>query len=102
MKYITVPKNKEGIRLCNDSSTDGNDNLICTSISQVRLDEIVASGIIDRINSECDLLIDDFESERIEGINIETCLHLMNGSFPELQEALNQAKKYNTFVDLDF
>lgn len=101
-KFITIPKNEAGIELCEYGSIVEDDNIICYSMTQKRLDEIWETGIIDKINEECDLLIDDYESERIEGKNIDKCLNILNGEFKELKEALKQAKEYNTFVDLDF
>jgi hypothetical protein len=101
-KYLTIPKNSSGIELCEYSNTVDNENLICFSLSQNRLDEIWKTGIIDRINIECDLLIDDYESERIEGENIDKCLDILNDEFDELKEALEYAKEFDTFVDLDF
>lgn len=102
-KHITVPKNAAGIELCEyGGATTDDDNLIATSITQKRLDVIWDTGIIDKINVECDLLIDDFESERIEGDNIDKCLNILSNEFDELKEALEHAKQFNTFVDLDF
>lgn len=101
-KWITVPRNDEGINVCENGDDIQNDNIICAGISQERLDEIFETGIINKINMVCDLLIDDYESERIEGDNIEKCLEIVNGEFDELEEALRQAKQYGTFVDLDF
>lgn len=101
-KYITVPKNDIGIHLCEYGHEVDNENLITCAITQDRLDEVWKTGVTDRINVECNLLIDDFESERIEGENIEKCLKILNNEFVELSEALEHAKKFNTFVDLDF
>lgn len=101
-KYITVPKNAVGIELCETSNVIEDDNLIYYSMTQERLDEIWKTGIIDKINEECNLSIDDFESERIEGENIDKCLEILNTEFTELKKALEQAKEFNTFVDLDF
>lgn len=47
-------------------------------------------------------MLDDFESERIEGINIAKCIKIITNEFTELKEALKQAEKFNTYVDLDF
>jgi len=101
-KYITVPKNSLGIELCDYSGTTDDDNLICYKMTQTRLDEIWNTGITDIINTECHLLIDDYESERIEGDNIDKCLDILNDEFDELKEALKKAKEFDTFVDLDF
>ncbi|MDF2610050.1 MAG: hypothetical protein K0R92_1524 [Lachnospiraceae bacterium] len=101
-KYITVPKNAAGIELCEHSGVTEDENLISYSMTQNRLDEVWKTGIIDKINNECDLLIDDFESERIEGDNIDKCLSILSNQFDELKEALEHAKQLNTFVDLDF
>lgn len=101
-KYLTVPKNAAGIELCEYSGITEDDNLISYSLTQHRLDEVWKTGIINKINNECDLLIDDFESERIEGDNIDKCLGIINNEFDELKGALEHAKQLNTFVDLDF
>jgi len=101
-KHITVPKNAAGIKLCEYGGATDNDNLVTTSITQNRLDTIWDTGIVDKINVECDLLIDDFESERIEGDNIDKCLSILSNEFDELKVALEYAKQFDTFVDLDF
>ena len=47
-------------------------------------------------------MIDDFESERIPKEKIQYCLTIVDGKYAKFKEALNLAKEYNTFLDLDF
>ena len=61
------------------------------------------TGIFDEINNKCNLLIDDYESEIIDGKDLKIALEIAeNNNCKILIKALNLAIKYNTFVGLDF
>lgn len=101
-RHLSVPLNKKGIEELEygDMNTE---NVKVIELSYSEFEDMYKDGsIFDKINEECNLLIDDYESETIPNEKIENCLAIVEDKYIKLKEALNLAKEYNTFVDLDF
>jgi len=101
-RYLSVPLNEKGIEEL-EYGVEQSDNIKVIYLSDSEFEELYQSGgVFDRINEECDLMIDDFESETISNDKLGYCLSIVENKHIKLMEALNLAKEYNTFVDLDF
>ncbi|GAA0684792.1 hypothetical protein [Clostridium cadaveris] len=101
-RYLSVPLNKKGIEELN-YGVEKSDNIKVINLSDSEFQELYQSGgVFDRINEECNLMIDDFESETIPNEKLDYCLSIIQNKHIKLIEALNLAKEYNTFLDLDF
>ncbi|MDB2102154.1 hypothetical protein PMW00_03865 [Clostridium paraputrificum] len=101
-RYLSIPLNKKGIEDLEYGVEESN-NIKVIMLGDSEFEELYKeNGIFDIINEECNLLIDDFESERIPKEKIQYCLNIVDDKYTKFKEALNLAKEYNTFVDLDF
>jgi hypothetical protein len=99
---MSVPLNKKGIEELEYGVEESN-NIKVIHLSNSEFEELYQDGgVFDRINEKYDLMIDDFESERIPKEKIQYCLTIVDGKYAKFKEALNLAKEYNTFLDLDF
>ncbi|MCI6191105.1 MAG: hypothetical protein MSA89_12250 [Clostridium sp.] len=102
IRYISVPLNEKGIEDYNYGKEDSN-NIKVFELSENEFDNLYNNGIFDKINFECNLLIDDYESEEISGSNLEMALNIVKeNKCDTLVKALELAIKYNTLVGLDF
>ncbi|NWK12793.1 hypothetical protein [Clostridium cadaveris] len=101
-RYLSIPLNKKGIEEL-DYGVEKSDNIKVIKLSDSEFQELYQSeGVFDRINEECNLMIDDYESETIPNDKLNYCLSIVENKYVKLMAALKLAKEYNTFVDLDF
>lgn len=99
--YISVPLNKLGVNEYDHG--EDTDNIKSFELDENEYINICMTGIFDEINNKCNLLIDDYESEIIDGKDLKIALEIAeNNNCKILIKALNLAIKYNTFVGLDF
>ncbi|WP_316160142.1 hypothetical protein [Clostridium sp.] len=102
VRCMSVPLNKKGIEELEYGVEESN-NIKVIHLSNSEFEELYQDGgVFDRINEKYDLMIDDFESERIPKEKIQYCLNILDDKYAEFKEALNLAKEYDTFLDLDF
>lgn len=78
-------------------------------LDELEFEELYKTGIFDQINTACDLMIDDFENERLNNEFIDSVLELIKeGSYfyniqiVKLVELLKLAKSKSTFIEFDF
>ena len=60
---------------------------------------------LEKINKECGLLIDDYESETIRGDNLKQTEKIVSNvklKVPEFYKAITLAISYNTMIGMDF
>lgn len=102
IRYISVPLNEKGIKDYNYGKEDS-DNIKVLELSENEFYDLYDNGIFDKINLKCNLLIDDYESEKISDSNLEIALNIVKENKCDiLVRALELAIKYNTLVGLDF
>jgi hypothetical protein len=101
-RWLSVPINEKGIEEY-DYGVEDTSNIKTFMLSEREFDVLYHQGIFDSINEECELFIDDYESEVISKENFETCDKIIgNANVPVFSEALELAKKYDTLLGLDF
>jgi hypothetical protein len=77
MKVISVPITLDAmLRLDTDSCLDG--DLVELELTQVDFDYLWESGFFDELNNELSLMIDDFEDESIEYIDIDKAIDILD------------------------
>ena len=102
VRCMSVALNKKGIEEL-EYGIEESDNIKVFYLSVLEFEELYQhGGVFDRINEKCDLMIDDFESERIPKEKIQYCLNILDDKYVKFKEALNLAREYDTFLDLDF
>ncbi|MDM8313138.1 hypothetical protein [Clostridium cadaveris] len=100
--YISVPLNQDGIEEY-DFGKEDSPNIKVYAIVEKEFDKIYETGIFDKINDSCDLLIDVYESEEIKEENLKIALGIAkNNNCEVLMQALELAIEKNTLVGLDF
>lgn len=104
-RWIFVPKNKSGEEDC-DFMRHFSKNVVQYNIPENEFGDLMNDGVFDRINHECDLLIDDFEDEIIPLKAIANCIRIMREYGRHKKGVFNTALKtaldYGTFVDIEF
>lgn len=101
-RYLTVPYNEKGIQEYNNG-VEASENLYTVELPEDEFLTLVKSfGLI---NKECDLLIDDHESETIDCHHLIKCQGIIANvkeSIPVFVKALNMAIDKKTLLALDF
>ena len=101
-KWLTVPKNEKGVEEY-DYGINSSDNLFTFIIPPEEYSNLWVDGIFDKINENCELEIDDFESEIIPVEQIEKAIRCVSSSlYPTFYNALQLAEKYHSFLATDF
>ena len=105
IRCISVPKNKKGEEDCDYGYFDSED-IIDFDVSDEEFWALKMNGSIDEINIDCDLLIQDYETETIPVEKIARCMAIIrehgefvNGAF---MSAFKHALNYGTFAQLEF
>ena len=104
-RWIVVPKNEDGEHDC-DYGDFESDNVLIFPVSEKEFRALSRNGAIDRMNMECDLLIQDYESEIIPAEKIASCMDIIrehgefvNGAF---MNAFEHVVDCGTFAQLEF
>lgn len=101
-RYLTVPYNEKGIQEYNNG-VEESENLYTVELPEDEFIALVKSfGLI---NKECDLLIDDCESESINGDHLIKCQDIIANvkeRIPVFAKALDMAIDNKTLLALDF
>jgi hypothetical protein len=103
VRYLTVPINNIGIEEYNIGQET--DNIITLELSEEEFYSLYHGGVFDRINSTCNLLIDDYESEIINKNHFNECKNIISNSnlvTNIFTKALDFAIEYDTLLGLDF
>lgn len=104
LRYISIPLNAVGEEEYNNGIEDTN-NIKTFNLPDEEFNFLYTKGIFDDINNQCELLIDDYESETIDNSKISTCkeiISLFDEEIKTFKEAINLAEVNNTFIGLDF
>lgn len=104
IRFISVPLNDQGIEEY-DQGVEDTKNIKVFELNEEEFKELYSSGIFDVINSKCNLLIDDYESEIIDKDNLElgqTILKDYKLESSKFDDALELAIEKETLVGLDF
>lgn len=100
-RFLTVPKNKEGI-IEYDKGIESSNNLNVHILPEEEFNNLWDAFIV--MNARLGLLIDEYESEIIENVHLEKCkqiLQEMKVDSPIFIRALEEAIGYNTILALD-
>jgi hypothetical protein len=101
-RWLSVPINEQGVEEY-DYGVEDTPNIKTFMLSEKEFNVLYYQGIFDNINNECELLIDDYESEVILRDYFEVCKRIIgNENVPVFSEALDLAIKYDTLLGLDF
>lgn len=108
-RYITVPLTVEA-KKGYDCGEEITDQTLTWQLTEIEFNNLYNSGVFDLINIECDLMIDDFESDWIEGDKIEIALNILQdwenkNSCEEVKKLIDLVKvafEKNTCVGFDF
>lgn len=101
-RFISVPVNSAGIEEY-DYGVDESENLLLFLLPDEEAKRLW--DIFDIMNIECDLFIDDCESEIIPQEDLEKCKDLVDDikeDIPVFYGALLKAIEYGTMLGLDF
>ena len=104
-RFAFVPIDGEGIQDCECMNYD-TDHVIMFELPNEEFWKLYNSGVISKINNEAELMIDDYEEERIPRESLAVCNQIINeegiyknGTFVT---AIRTAINYGTFVDFCF
>lgn len=104
LRYLSVPLNEDGKREY-DEGVENTVNVKVFDLPDQEFEFLYSKGVFKQINAECNLLIDDYESEIIKSLHIPKCkeiISLYNRQIDTFKEAINLAEKNKTFVGVDF
>ncbi|WP_129600457.1 hypothetical protein [Anaerophilus nitritogenes] len=104
LRYISIPLNADGEEEYNNGIED-TENIKTLNLSDEEFNFLYSKGVFDDINNQCELLIDDYESEIIDNSKIQTCKEILSSFGDETEtfkEAIRLAEANNTFIGLDF
>ena len=107
MKWITVPVDREAEMLL-DTDECPDEKLAELNLSQEELDALWKTGLFQELNTACNVLIDDFEDEKIrdkealaKGLKIVNHMVRINPHddiLPEIATQFEKALQFNTGV----
>lgn len=108
-RYITVPLDNEAMEAY-DLGEENIQNCLEWMLTEEEFEVLNSMQIFNQINNECSLIIDDFESEVIQGKNLEKsyeiiCLlyeHTPNTIIEKFKNFTQTALDKNTFIAFDF
>ena len=101
IRYLTVPKNQPGMNEY-DYGIEHTSNMIERVLGEEEFEALYNKYIFKRINDECGLMIDDYESEEISSDNLRKCIHFISEIPGVFYEMAKIALKYDTVLYLDF
>lgn len=100
--FISIPLSTKGIEEYNYGQ-ENSENIKEYIIDEKDFDKIYDTGVFDEINDKCELLIDVYESEIIQGDSLKIALSIAkDNNCGVLIQALELAVEKNTLVGLDF
>lgn len=103
-KYISVPKNNEGIYEY-DTGVQGSKNLSFYSLPKNEFEFLINNKIFGYLNDKGSLMIDDYESEIVPFDLLKQEIQLwddLKDKAPTFVKAVKEALTYKTFIGLDF
>ena len=104
-KIASVPINKKGEEEL-DTMVLEPENVIDFEIPEEEYSELRKNGVFNTINAKADLLIDDYEEERIPYEALPLCNKIINDIVVCTQglfaRSIRTALSHGTFVDLSF
>ena len=104
-RWIAVPKNEKGKQDCDYGDFD-TENVVNYNVPEKEFRALIKNGAIDEMNIECDLLIQDYESEIVMVEQIETCMSIIKerGEYTDgvFMKAFESALSYGTYAELEF
>ena len=108
-RYITVPLDSEAMEAY-DIGEENIENSLEWMLTEEEFDVLNGIGIFNQINSECNLIIDDFESEVIQGNNLEKAFKIIcllnentpNSIIEKFKIFIQTALDKDTFIAFDF
>ena len=101
-RFLTVPYNEQGITEYN-SGVEESENLYTVELPENEFAALI--NPFGAMNSECDLLIDDYESEEITADKLMKCRQIianLKDNIPVFFKAIEMAIEKNTMIALDF
>ena len=108
-RFITVPLTIEA-KINFDLGEEIEDQILTWQLTENEFNSLYNSGVFTLLNNECELMIDDFESESIEGNNIQVALSRLQNwenknCCKEIEKLINMvttALEKNTCINFDF
>lgn len=104
-RWISVPKNSEGKQDC-DYGEYETENVVNYDVSDNEFRALLRNGSIVAMNTECGLMIQDYESEVIPVDKIARCMSIVreHGDYIDgaFMQAFKSALNFGTFVQLEF
>ena len=108
-RYISVPKNKKAMEAY-DLGEERPEEMIEWKLTESEFNILYNSGVFHQLNEECDVIIDDFESEIIDVDGLSTAevviLKLQesvnNKEIEHLYNLILEAIKNETLIAFDF
>ena len=103
-RFLTVPKNKQGEQEY-DLGTEHSENIENYLLPNIEFEFLQTNGVFGKINEECGILIDDYESETIRGDDLKQTEKIVSNvklKVPEFYKAITLAISYNTMIGMDF
>ena len=104
-RYISVPKNKKAME-----AYDLGEEMIEWKLTESEFNILFNSGVFHQLNEECDVIIDDFESEIIDVDRLSTAEAVIlklqesvnNKEIEHLYNLILEAIKNETLIAFDF
>lgn len=108
-RYITVPLDKEAMDLY-DMGEEVIENSLQWLLAEEEFDTLNNADVFKQINNICDVIIDDYESETIQGNNLEKAYKIICLFYDENPSSINEKLKTyiktaldeNTLIAFDF
>jgi len=108
-RYITIPLDEEAIEAY-DMGEEEIENSIQWILTEEEFDLLNNADVFKQINNECGVIIDDFESEIIQGNNLEKAYKIIclfyedtpNSIIERLKNYIKTAFDRNTLIAFDF
>ena len=101
VKWLTVPLNEQG-KIDENYGKQHTPNLAEFILDESEFDSLWDNDVFKLINSRCNLLIDDYESEEISADNLRKCIDIIELVPGKFREAALLAIEKDTYLALDF
>lgn len=109
VRFIRVPKDDKAMKDY-DYGVQKKEQMEEMILSEAQYKALDDTGVFDRINEKCDIIIDDYEEEVLKLDKIPLALEIVNQlmnsndneKLIELKNILNLAITYKTIVGFDF
>lgn len=103
MRYISVPKNQIGIDEYNHCEIEKSENLEMFELPDDEFDILFNNGVFEYLNEKHHLLIDDYESEKLDVSVMDDCMEqIKNLDVPIFRKAVEMVVEHKTLLGLDF